>query len=683
MMPALGWDFVTEADALIHGRTEKILLMRKPSMLALSTNEAIFSVAIYLFLLKIKTWKSAGLEPSIRCRIKLWHVWIWDAMVGRDVTMTHFTEEWDKICAMFQLDKPWRFIAQGRSLNPQWPLGSFAEVDNEGATCITVFMQLGLKGGGPVRLKSGDQVSQQGNLRNLAEFEQGNFKAALGHILQMVVDHKGTISKCDISNFLDLEAKAQDGYYVIKGRFDNLRQFLHTLRETGVEHALTKCGWMVTCHFVNIYEPIKADVILFRKPLATAVSTEFVRALLRSSLVCMGMPRPVKSDDRSVLTRIKLWGTVIFHGHLDRNMQMQDLLDVWEQASTIVCDMVPVRLVGTSGYINPDYPLRYYTRCDENNQTVATINFMIGLHGGGYVDKQPNNPQEYITQQRNALATFLISQGADIQGCLKFIEAVVHGAGPGAIASILGQKQPAKRWDGLIQLASALHIQIPDIMSRMSKARDKVQNRLLQQNRQPPRDIPVDALTLQSGFICNADGTACNQIPKVVPNSTGIVLMDEQQALPWLQERAVISQDELALAVIGGQGLCDGFEGQKVRIPVSHNGEPLILQAMLFNLGAKEATMSQQDFDMIPVSDSQVIAVTAFQDEVDTDSWAAIVQSPVKNIMRILLPDQSDYSFLSSPWGRSFQKAGKNQSRSLPPRFNSMPGCSSPICGCS
>ena len=416
MMPALGWDFVTEADSLIQGRTEKILLMRKPSMLALSTNEAVFSVAIYLFLLKIKTWKSAGSEPSIRCRIKLWHVWIWDAMVGRDVTMTHFSEEWDKICAMFQLDKPWRFIAQGRSLNPQWPLGSFAEVDNEGATSITVFMQLGLKGGGPVRLKTGDQVSRQGNLRNLAEFEQGYFKAALVHVLQMVVDHKGTISKCDISNFLDLEAKAQDGYYVIKGRFDNLRQFLHTLRESGVEHALTKCGWMVTCHFVNIYEPIKADIILFRKPLATAVSAEFVRALLRSSLVCIGMPRPVKSDDRSVLAKIKLWGTVIFHGHLDRNMQMQDLIDVWEQASTIVCDMVPVRLVGTSGYINPDYPLRYYTRCDENNQTVATISFMIGLHGGGYVDKQPNNPQEYITQQRNALATFSHFSGSGYTG---------------------------------------------------------------------------------------------------------------------------------------------------------------------------------------------------------------------------------------------------------------------------
>lgn len=455
------------------------------------------------------------------------------------------------------------------------------------------------------------------------------------------------------------EAKAQEGFYVIKGRFDNLRQFLHTLRESGVEKALMKCGWMVTCHFVNIYEPIKADVILFRKPLATAVSAKFVRALLRSTLVCIGMPRPVKADDRSVLTKIKLWGTIIFHGHLDRNMQMQDLLDVWEQASTIVCDMVPVRLVGTSGFINPDYPLRYYTRCDENNQTVATVNFMIGLHGGGYTDKQPGNPQEYLVQQRNALATFLISQGADIQGCLKFIENVVHGAGPGAIASILGQKQPAKRWDGLIQLASALHIQTPDIVSRMSKARDKVQNRLSQQSRQPPKDLPVESLLLQTGFIRNADGTACNQIQKLVPNSTGVVLMTEEQALPWLQEQAVISQDELAIAVIGSQRLCENFDGTRIRIPVSHNGEPLILQATLYNLGAKEATMSQQEVDMIPVSDSQVIAITAFQDEIDSDSWAAILQSPVKNIMKILLPDHGDYSFLSSPWGRSFQKAGK------------------------
>jgi hypothetical protein len=659
MLPALGWIFVTDSESFIQGRTETIMLLRKPSTLAITANEAVFSVAVYFFLCKIKTWGSAGTNPTIRCRIKLWHVWIWDAMVGRDVTMAHFSEEWDKICSLFDLDKPWRFIAQGRSLNPLWPLGGFAENDGEGTFSITVFMQLGLKGGGPVQLRTSDQVSDQGNLRNLAEFERANFKAALGFVLQKVVDYRGTIARCDITTFLDLEAKAQEGYYVIRGRFETLRQFMHILRETGVEKALTECGWMVTCHFLKIYDPIKAEIILFRKPLATAVSAEFVRAMLRSSLVRIGMPRPVMASASSVLTKIKLWGTVVFHDHLDRNTQMQDFVDIWEQASTIVCDMVPIRLVGSAGYINPDYPLRHYTKCNEQEQTVATFSFMVGLHGGGYMDKTPSNAQEYTVQQRNALATFLISQGADIQGCVKFIEGVIHGAGPGAVASILGQKQPARRWDGLIQLASAMQIEVPDIITRVSRTKNKVQNRILQQTRQLPLDIPVEALVLQPGFLFNGDGTDCCQIQKLMPNTTGVVLMSEELALPWLQGRATISQDELAILVIGSKGICDEFEGQKLQIPVKHNDDPLIIQATLFNLGAKEASTPQTDFEPIPATDSHVVSITAFSDEIHPETWSMILQSPVKIIMKKLLPDQQDFSFLSSPWGRSYQRAGK------------------------
>ena len=659
MLPALGWIFVTDSESFIQGRAEKIMLIRRPSTLAITSNEAIFSVAVYLFLCKIKSWHSAGTNPTIRCRIKLWHVWVWDAMIDKDVTMSHFSEEWDKICSLFDLDKPWRFIVGNRSLNPLWPLGSFAEDDGAGTTSITVFMQLGLKGGGPVQLRTSTQVSNQGNLRNLAEFEKANFKAALGFVLQKVVDHRGTIARCDITTFLDLEAKALEGYYVIKGRFETLRQFMHTLRETGVENALTECGWMVTCHFQKIYDPIKAEIILFRKPLATAVSAEFVRAMLRSSLVRIGMPRPVMPGTSSVLTKVKLWGTVIFHDHLDRNTQMQDFIDIWEQASTIVCDMVPIRLVGSAGYINPDFPLRHFTKCNERDQTVATFSYMVGIHGGGYTDKTPNNAQEYTVQQRNALATFLISQGADIQGCVKFIESVLHGAGPGAVAAILGQKQPAKRWEGLIQLASAMQIQVPDIITRVSRTKNKVQNRIQQQARQLPMDIPVEALALQPGFLFNEDGTDCCQIQKVTPNSTGVVLMSEDHALPWLQDRPVISQDEMALLVIGSKGACDEFDGQRIQIPVKYVDEPLIVQATLFNLGAKKASVPQTDFESIPVTDSHVVSITAYSDEIHAETWNMILQYPVKNIMKKLLPEQQDFSFLSSPWGRSYQKAGK------------------------
>ena len=227
--------------------------------------------------------------------------------------------------------------------------------------------------------------------------------------------------------------------------------------------------------------------------------------------------------------------------------------------------MVPIRLVGPTGKMNPEFPLRYFTRCNQDNQTVATINYVVGLQGGGPSDRKLSNQQDFEIQQRNALAAFLISQGTDIQQCVKFIDHVVQGAGPGAVSSILGQKQPAKRWEGLIQLASALNIQVPDIMTRISKTKNKVQSRFQNLSRQLPKDIPADQLMLESGFLRNADGTPCSQISKIAPNSTGVVLISEEDAMPWLKEGAVISQDELAIVVIGGKGSCDNFDGQKTK----------------------------------------------------------------------------------------------------------------------
>ena len=365
---------------------------------------------------------------------------------------------------MFDLDKPWRFVGQGRSLNSQWPLRGFAEEDSEG----TVYMQIGLKGGGPVKLKNSEQVSDDGNLNNLAEFEKASFTAELGHVLLKMVDHRGTISWCDITNFLDLEAKAEEGYYVIKGRFQTLRQRLEMLRETGIEKALTECGWMITCHFFSIYDPIRADIILFRKPLATAVSAEFVRAVLRSSLARIGTPRPVKASDSSVLTKIKLWGTTIFH---DRKTHMQDFIHIWEQSSTVVCDMVPIRLAGPKGYINPDYPLRYYTRCIENNQTVATFNFMVGPWRGvcRQSSEQCTGLQHSAAQCFGHLSHF---SGSRHTAMCEIHRRKVHGAGPGVHRT--SQWKHSRFSRGLLQRRRNGLLPNPEVIIKRNRDRSHV-----------------------------------------------------------------------------------------------------------------------------------------------------------------------------------------------------------------
>ena len=80
------------------------------------------------------------------------------------------------------------------------------------------------------------------------------------------------------------------------------------------------------------------------------------------------MPKPHVGAD-AVLTRVKLWGVTIFHADLPRMFPMQDLLDLWDQASTIIGDHLEVRLVSHVGTVNPDLALKNYTRCGPDDKT--------------------------------------------------------------------------------------------------------------------------------------------------------------------------------------------------------------------------------------------------------------------------------------------------------------------------
>ena len=256
------------------------------------------------------------------------------------------------------------------------------------------------------------------------------------------------------------------------------------------------------------------------------------------------------------------------------------------------------------------------------------------------------------------MASFLIRQRADIQDCIKFIDALLKGAGPDAISAILGQRQHGKKWDGLVQLAESLNIGVPDIALKMEKARKKFQAKFQDQTKTMERDLPIEHLQLQDGFLKNADETTCTQIPKVMPNSSGVVIARYEDAAPWLENGSIISQDELSLIVIG-RCLHDGDECQRIRVPVTLNGEPLVVSGCLHHLGMKKAIVSGDDDHQFPVNETQVLAVTAFKDEIQEATWNAILKAPVKHMMQILSEDAGDVELLAPPWGRSFQRNGK------------------------
>ena len=184
-----------------------------------------------------------------------------------------------------------------------------------------------------------------------------------------------------------------------------------------------------------------------------------------------------------------------------------------------------------------------------------------------------------------------------------FVDGLVKSSGPMAIGMIMSQKSVGKKWEGLLQLANAMHVKPPDSSKRSLKILRKTHERFAGTNRLHTDDIQVDALVLQGGFVKNSDDTDCAQITKVIPNASGIVLMKPQDARPWIVANEVISQDELAIAVVG-QCVDDSKTCQKCQIPVTYNGDPLIIQACLHNLGAEHVPLQNDTHDEIPTHET-------------------------------------------------------------------------------
>lgn len=587
----------------------------------------------------------------------MWHVWVWDSQVDPSITLEHFDEVWNRIASWWGIQKPWRFLVNGRTANPERPLSDFVQVDDSGFGEIVVHLMMGLRGGGPVKLVTNDQVAMSENFRDLAHMEESNFEGALSFALKVLVDPQHGAKRCDISNFLELEGSTHGGFFSLDGDFEVFKKFLKMMLETRIDEMLRMCGWLAVCQYLS-FEPTRAKILFIRIPGVSPTTMNFLIAVVRSALVCVGMPSPTSGVD-DVDTKIKLWHVVVFKGCLPRMYPVQELLDIWDQACTIVGDHFLMRLVAHSGLVNPDLALKHYSRCGPEDRTIAVLTFTGALRGGGF-EKDPASVHELNVQQKNGLAKFLLSQGADLKESLHFIDSIVRNAGASAVSSVLGQKQIQRKWEGLSQLALALHVPMPQIAERLQKAKKKAQQKFQSVSRSLPANLPIESIVIQNDFFRNQDDTSCQQIQKISPNVSGVIVMRFAEARQWIESYATLSQDELAILIIGvcgqdGSDLC-----RKIQVPVCVHGEPFILKACLHQLGGKNVKLgSEDDEHVIPTNDTHVVCFTAVKDDMPKEDWDNVVAAPVKHMMRRLGDDLSDVTFIAPPWGRSFQKQAK------------------------
>ena len=179
IIKALGWFLITDAQGVVDNHITSFQLVKRHSALAVVQDEFVFCLAIHLFLIKVRTWTAAGNEPVIRCKVKLWHVWVWDALVDASANLSMFEDTWAEISDLFQIHKLWRFAITGRCANPEWPLSGFIQMDESGNRELCIFMLPGLKGGGPVRLVTNTQAMLSDNFQTFAHLGASDSEKAL------------------------------------------------------------------------------------------------------------------------------------------------------------------------------------------------------------------------------------------------------------------------------------------------------------------------------------------------------------------------------------------------------------------------------------------------------------------------------------------------------------------------
>ena len=134
---------------------------------------------------------------------------------------------------------------------------------------------------------------------------------------------------------------------------------------------------------------------------------------------------------------------------------------------------------------------------------------------------------------------------------MRFIGKMISRAGPDALSAILGQKYAGKKWDGIVQLADSLNIPTPNIVSKIEKARKKLQGKFQDHAKLLEKNLPVEALVLKEGFLRNEDESESAQIQRISPSTSGVVLARYDEAKLWLDNGGTITQDELTLIVVG------------------------------------------------------------------------------------------------------------------------------------
>lgn len=143
-------------------------------------------------------------------------------------------------------------------------------------------------------------------------------------------------------------------------------------------------------------------------------------------------------------------------------------------------------------------------------------------------------------------------------------------------------------------------------------------------------------LRVPVGAFVDAQGDALAQVDlaHLGSKSVGVAVVSYQAAKPFLKTGSVLSAGALALLVVDPPAGGDE-EGERIRVPLlcAANAEPVLVDSMLFQVGAVQVRRAQGDPNIAVKSiDSCVTKFLVFRDQTP-QPWEEVCSRPIQHIL--------------------------------------------------
>ena len=248
---------------------------------------------------------------------------------------------------------------------------------------------------------------------------------------------------------------------------------------------------------------------------------------------------------------IKWHSIILWSGHLPEELNMsffRGIIPFFVAPWTLYQDVTFVSMGRQVGDMVTLQELFAQRQKHSNKSHIVLIVQTMGSGGG------PNDngaKKQWDVHIRNQLAGALLPCGVNVAVLPQMTETILKHFGRSRIQQTLKMVSEDQQHSELLKLAQQAGFQLQQPLSKTPKP--TVGNKRLKadQIQEQLRNIDLDGITLEPGFLENQHGDEIKRIAQLYPKTTGIVLTKAEQIQTWLHSSGVLSPDALAAFVVG------------------------------------------------------------------------------------------------------------------------------------